>query len=213
MITTRAELPGPIARALAVLFPTLAWGRVRLFVGIPWPFCLGSEDGITLPAGHSTIGIYLRPGAWQPGSPRFFLLCVHELVHALQVQRSPAAGRGLGLLNAFIFHYLSCFFCAWSAAPHRGNLYEDEAYEHEAIVARALARAGKPDAAELARVDPRVIKKSVRMKGTCGSGPQALGAGLLAAAVVPFGAIVYAVAGMVSPLAARPRSRIRRLPC
>ncbi len=211
LVPIRAELPRPIAKALAALFPTLAWERVRLFVGIPWPFSLGSEIAITLPAGHSGIGIYFRPGRYEPYEPRFFLLCVHELVHALQVVQSPAEGKGLGLLNAFIFHYLTCYFCAWSAAPRRGNLYEDEAYDHEALVARALA--GGADATALARVDPRVIKKKARVKGTCGTGASALGAALMAALVLPPGAIVYAIAGLVSRLTGRPRGRIRRPPC
>jgi hypothetical protein len=174
-------------------------------VGIPWPFSLGAEDGITLPGGVSRICIYFRPGTFDPQRRGFFLLCAHELVHALQVQQSPASGRGLGLLNAFIFRYLTCFFTAWTAMPRRGNLYEDEAYEHEAILARALARAaqslpgapGFPGAAALARADPQVIKRGARVKGSCGSGAAGLGAALAAAAVTPLGAIVYAIAGAV----------------
>ncbi len=216
MIPRPVDLPACLGDALRALFPTLAWERVSFFDGIPWPFSLGDEDAITLTGGLSRIRICFRPSVCEPLSLRFFLLCGHELVHALQVQQSPAGGRGLGLLNAFIVHYLTCFFAAWSALPHHGNLYEDEAYEYEGILGGALHAAGREralpcDAAgrpasgfagvpALARIDPRVIRRRAAARGPCAGGAAAVGAGLLAAVTAAAGAAVYGVACLVSRL-------------
>ena len=218
----RVELPACLKQPLEALFPTLAWERVAFYRGIPWPFSAGDEDAITLTGGCSRIGIYFRPDRYEPGSLPFFLLCAHELVHALQVQESPARGRGLGLLNAFVIHYLTCFFVARSAAAGRGNIYEDEAYQYEGILGAALSAVGReaafpcggggvPDplfagVPALARVDPRVIRRRAEARGSCGRGIPALAAGLLAAAVAAAGAVVYGIAGLIS----RPAAAVRR---
>ncbi len=221
MTPRRVELPACLAEALRALFPALAWERVSFFDRIPWPFSLGDEDAITLTGGFSRIAICFRPRVYEPLSLRFFILCGHELVHALQVQQSPAGGRGLGLLNSFIFHYLTCFFCCGSALPHRGNLYEDEAYEYEGILGRALHAVGREAAfpcgaaggphpgfagvPALRRIDPRVIRRRAEARGPCAAGAAAVGAGLLAAVTAAAGASVYGIACLVSRLLARPR--------
>jgi hypothetical protein len=188
----RVNLDPCLTAALAQLFPTLDWNRIGFFVGIRWPFSAGDEAAIALPAGLSAIRVYIRPDCYEPATHRFFLLCAHELAHALQVQSSPLRGCGLGLLNAFAFDYLTSFLAAWSAAPQRGNRYEDEAYAHEALLDRTLSAlpqdrrlpclpTGKPNtrfagAALLAAIEPRVIKRHAAARGP--SRGRALGMGL-----------------------------------
>jgi hypothetical protein len=216
VIPRRIQLPGCLAQALGQLLPAVAWERVSFYRGIPWPFSLGDEDAITLTGGFSRVEICFRPAVCEPPSLRFFLLCAHELVHALQVQQSPAGGRGLGLLNAFIIHYLACFFAAGSALPHRGNFYEDEAYEYEGVLGGALHAVGRDrgspcDAAggpapgfagvpALARIDPRLIKRRAAARGPCAGGAAAVAAGLLAVLTAAAGAAVYGVACLASRL-------------
>jgi hypothetical protein len=188
----RVSLNPSLAAALAELFPTLDWNRIGFFVGIRWPFCAGDEAAIALPGGLSAIRIYIRADCYEPATHRFFLLCAHELVHALQIQSSPLRGRGLGLLNAFAFYYLTGFLKTWSAAPQRGNRHEDEAYAYEAVLGRALSTlprdrrlpclpSGQPNpafagAARLAAIEPRVIKRCAAALGP--SRGRALGLGL-----------------------------------
>jgi hypothetical protein len=173
--------------ALRGLFPTLNFGRVSFFLGIKRPFKWGSQEATTLPSGVSGIHIYIREGSFEPCTQEFFVLCAHELVHALQIQESFGSGRGLGHVNSFSLKYTSCYTKEFSANEDEGNKYEDEAYRYGRLLDNALNTVNAADrlpcdcgsipfgkanptfigVAEIEKIDPGVIKRKVSSQGAC----------------------------------------------
>jgi hypothetical protein len=118
-----AELPEPVARRLAALYPALALRRVIFHRGLPW-FTQRGVGGITLPGLLSPVAcrIYIRPQLWNPETGDGFSLLAHEAFHALQMQE---AGPGLGFVRPFIILYLAC-------AARNGFRYADHPMEVDA---------------------------------------------------------------------------------
>lgn len=127
----RIEPPPGLLKTMHYLFPTLDFGRVAFFEGIPWPIRIGNQEGIAIPdpLGTGMALVYLKAGSYLPESEETFLLLAHELVHVLQIQRSLTKGYGLGLANPGVVSYLTCWLSSGFSSG-RANRIEREAYDY-----------------------------------------------------------------------------------
>jgi hypothetical protein len=122
------RLPASLLSAYQNLFPTLNFGNIHFYLGLPW-FVPKGKGGFTLPdaLSASEVTIYLRPDCYDSNSAETFLLIAHELVHAQQIQDMAF---GVGLAHPFVASYLGCALANGDFSGSRRNLYEAEAYAY-----------------------------------------------------------------------------------
>jgi hypothetical protein len=160
----RVEPTPGLLGLLAALYPTVRWDEVSFHEGIPAPFSLFTQGGITLPEPLGTHGIRIHVARWDPCSVPGLALLVHEAFHVLQYQESLP---GISLLRGFTVKYL--FRATWEGGAER-NLYEKPAYAQGNAFERAcralprpLCRAGTVDLemqAELLRRSPALVRRT-----------------------------------------------------
>jgi len=134
----RVEPAAGLRELLAALYPAVRWGEVSFHEGIPAPFSLFAQGGITLPEPLGGRGIRVYVGRWDPCSCKGLALIVHEAFHVLQYQESPA---GIGLIHGFALKYL--VRATWEGGAER-NKYEKPAYAQELAFAKACAALPRP---------------------------------------------------------------------
>ena len=162
----RAEPSPGLLELLAALYPTVRWGEVSFFAGIPKPFSLFARGGITLPDPAGIRGIHVYVAKWDPCSCGGLALLVHEAFHVLQYQESPG---GVSLLHGFTLKYL--VRAIWEGGAER-NKYEKPAYEQEAAFKKACGALPRPLCSggvidlemrdELLRRNPSLVRRSSR---------------------------------------------------
>ena len=81
---TPIALPSCLMDCCKVLFPKLDFSRIAFYIGLP-PGASGA-NGFTMASGGPSpdIRIYLK--TYEPCEKETFLVIVHELVHAVQIQ-------------------------------------------------------------------------------------------------------------------------------
>jgi hypothetical protein len=120
---TEVLLPDCMLQCYQFLYPTIDFSEIHFYDGIPYPYSLGPEAGITLTFGFGTgIHIYMAEGLWNPCSLDAFLIFAHECVHVLQINNLP--NRAL-----WVEFYLRKFLQS-NFASDCSNILEREAYEH-----------------------------------------------------------------------------------
>lgn len=134
----RVEPTPGLLGLLAALYPTVRWDEVSFHEGIPAPFNLFTQGGITLPEPLGTRGIRIHVARWDPCSVGGLALLVHEAFHVLQYQESLP---GLSYVRGFTLKYL--FRATWEGGGER-NLYEAPAYAHERAFVAACRDLPRP---------------------------------------------------------------------
>jgi hypothetical protein len=125
---TEILLPDCFLECYQYLYPRIDFTQIHFYDGIPFPWSLGPEYGITLTWGFgSGIHIYMKSGQWTPCDQegqglQAFLIFAHELVHVLQIMNLPDPALWL---PSYLGHFLSSGF-----SYDCSNNVEREAYEH-----------------------------------------------------------------------------------
>jgi hypothetical protein len=120
---TEIFLPDCMLECFQYLYPTIDFSKIHFYDGIPYPYSLGGESGLTLALGFGTgIHVHLASGQWNPCSYAAFLMLAHELVHVLQIKNLPYEGLWTEL---YLRNFVRSGF-----AYDCSNALEREAYEH-----------------------------------------------------------------------------------
>ena len=122
------DLPACLLDVYKSLFPELDFEKLAFFRGTPW-YLPEAMTGFAFPDSLriGTVNVYLREDMYEPCSKKTFLLIAHELVHALQFQRS---GFGVGLFNFGLANYIACALATGSFAGGCDHPAEREAYDY-----------------------------------------------------------------------------------